>query len=50
MTTSVLKRRRGFAEGWSGQLGERGVWVCENCQARTAWPRKRCADCGTLRY
>jgi hypothetical protein len=29
---------------------ERATWVCENCQARTREPRKRCAECGTSRY
>ncbi len=29
---------------------ERTTWVCDNCSGRTAALRKRCADCGTLRY
>ena len=32
------------------QARERATWVCENCHSRTAGVRKRCADCGTLRY
>jgi hypothetical protein len=29
---------------------ERAAWTCENCRRVTAWPRKRCAGCGTSRY
>ena len=29
---------------------ERTTWVCENCQAVTRLPRKRCRDCGTSRF
>jgi hypothetical protein len=39
MDTSTAERTR-----------ERTTWVCDNCSGRTAALRKRCADCGTLRY
>ena len=29
---------------------ERTAWICDNCSATTAPPRKRCAECGTSRY
>jgi RNA polymerase subunit RPABC4/transcription elongation factor Spt4 len=29
---------------------EPGTWVCENCQAITREPRKRCVECRTSRY
>ena len=45
MGTSTKERT-----GPAREARERATWVCDNCAGRTTGPRKRCADCGTLRY
>ena len=48
--TTVVEERRRRGHGRGLEPVERADWDCENCQARVAWPRKRCAECGTSRY